>query len=390
MAVRVTVGFSLRWRRPPLSAARRATGAPLFPLAFRAGGGTMANDAPENDQTLIRLPSPVRACGSSRTSGASTGAGGLSLGCAHMAGDWITMRMDLHGDPAVILIAARCQLEEDAVVGKLHRLWSWASYQLTDGHARGVTETWVDAHVRCDGFASAMQTAGWLVIGNNDSVPFVSFPKWDTWLSNSAKTRELANRRQRNRRNDPVTQMSRSDSDKNVTHCTVIVPVSDSLPSVSSSEGVQGKPKTDSAVEIPGGLDTPDFRAAWSEWLAYRRERKLGKPTGMTIRATFRRFDGDMGPERAAAAIRHSIEKGWQSINEAKEFTSGSGTRINPAGRGGSAKPSEYAEPPDAATRAIEIARNRGRANPGRGLEGQPNGHVQAVREDGEHPKATR
>lgn len=115
--------------------------------------------------------------------------------------------------------------------------------------------------------------------------------------------------------NDPIVQKSSSIS------------ASRSLDSssLSSEEGSGEKPKPPT-IEIPPALDTPDFRAAWDEWLAYRRERKLGKPTGMTVKATYRRFEADLGPERAAAAIRHSIEKGWQSINEAKEFTSDNGT----------------------------------------------------------------
>lgn len=117
------------------------------------------------------------------------------------------------------------------------------------------------------------------------------------------------------------------------------------LASVSSERGSGGKP-TPPTIEIPASLDTPDFRAAWDEWLAYRRERKLGKPTGMTIKATYRRFEADMGPERAAAAIRHSIEKGWHSINEPKEFTNGSTNGINRGAAGSSQRRGEFAEPP--------------------------------------------
>lgn len=67
-------------------------------------------------------------------------------------------------------------------------------------------------------------------------------------------------------------------------------------------------------VSIPSNLDTPEFKAAWSGWIADRRERR--KP--MTDRAAelaLRRL-AEWGPERAVAAIEHSIANGWQGIFE--------------------------------------------------------------------------
>jgi len=142
----------------------------------------------------------------------------------NVAGDWIKMRTDLANDPAVIGIAAACDLDEDAVVGKLHRLWSWADCHSTDGflavtqvsrkcHA-SVTQVFVDRHVRCDGFARAMSDMGWLNI-TDDGI--VSFPKWNTHCSVSAKVRAQSRDRQQRKRSKPVTQVSRSDRDDSVT-----------------------------------------------------------------------------------------------------------------------------------------------------------------------------
>ena len=58
-----------------------------------------------------------------------------------MAGDWIPMRVDLADDPAVISIATATGLDELAVVGRLHRLWSWANRHLTTGAAPSVSES---------------------------------------------------------------------------------------------------------------------------------------------------------------------------------------------------------------------------------------------------------
>lgn len=104
---------------------------------------------------------------------------------------WIPMRTDLEDDPAVIAIAAALELEVDLVVGKLHRLWSWANQQLLDGNARGVTESWVDRKVSAPGFARAMAQQGWLELATDG----VRFPKFDSWNSKSGKSRAVTARR---------------------------------------------------------------------------------------------------------------------------------------------------------------------------------------------------
>lgn len=80
-----------------------------------------------------------------------------------MEGDWIKMRTDLSEDPLVIAMAARLHIDEFSVVGRLHRIWSWADRQLTDGLALGITTEWIDQHVRLEGFSNALLEMGWLV-----------------------------------------------------------------------------------------------------------------------------------------------------------------------------------------------------------------------------------
>jgi hypothetical protein len=127
-----------------------------------------------------------------------------------MASDWIPMRINLAFDPAVIAISARLGLDEYSVVGRLHRLWGWANDNLTDGHAKGVTPSWVDTFVGIPGFAVAMAEAGWLTLRSGA----VSFPNFDRWNSQGAKQRILATRRKANER---VAKASRPQRDKNAT-----------------------------------------------------------------------------------------------------------------------------------------------------------------------------
>lgn len=108
-----------------------------------------------------------------------------------MAGDWIKMRCGIADEPEVIGVASLTGLDEDTVVGKLHRLWCWADQKCSDGNAAGVTERWVDRYVNCEGFASALMEVGWLEIHSKG----IRIPKFDRHMGQSAKRRALTSNR---------------------------------------------------------------------------------------------------------------------------------------------------------------------------------------------------
>lgn len=116
-----------------------------------------------------------------------------------MAGDWLKMRHDLADDPAVIRLATACRLDEDAVIGKLFRLWSWADRHTMEGKADGVGLEWVDRTVRCPGFAAEMVRVGWL----EETGHGLTFPRFDRHCSDSAKSRALTKNRVKRLRNAP-------------------------------------------------------------------------------------------------------------------------------------------------------------------------------------------
>jgi hypothetical protein len=125
-----------------------------------------------------------------------------------MAGDWLKMRLDLADDPAVISIALSCGIEEDTVVGKLHRLWSWADRHTLDGIGRGINSKWIDKYVGQSGFADSMKAAGWLVIGDD----FIQFPDFSKHNGVTAKRRAentLRQRLSREERDNGVTGVAR-------------------------------------------------------------------------------------------------------------------------------------------------------------------------------------
>lgn len=135
-----------------------------------------------------------------------------------VAGDWIKMRVDLADDPAVIAMACGLGMDEYGVVGRLHKIWSWADKHCTSGHAKSVTFVWIDRYVGHEGFAQSMEREGWLSESGNG----IEFPNFDRHNGKSAKTRaEAVDRKRLERLSQFVPEMSRDMSqeicDKTVT-----------------------------------------------------------------------------------------------------------------------------------------------------------------------------
>lgn len=124
-----------------------------------------------------------------------------------MAGSWLKMRHDLADDPAVIRLGADRGLDEDAVIGKLFRLWSWADRHTVDGQADGVQLAWVDRLTGCQGFGAALVRVGWLV----ESDAGLSFPRFDRHCSDTAKARAQGETRTKRWRDAPVTVRASQD-----------------------------------------------------------------------------------------------------------------------------------------------------------------------------------
>lgn len=105
-----------------------------------------------------------------------------------MAGDWIKAEHTLPDKPEVVAMAARLNIDQDAVVGKLIRLWIWADQQIAIGNesetemkrncnALTVTHSFIDRVTYCTGFASALVEVGWLVFGDDGRASFVNIER---------------------------------------------------------------------------------------------------------------------------------------------------------------------------------------------------------------------
>lgn len=131
-----------------------------------------------------------------------------------MAGDWIKVRTNLGGDPAVKSIARELRETAHSVVGRLHALWSWADQHTDDGALDFTVLTDIDDIVEKRGFAAQMVRVGWLIDRGADGV---CIPNWERHNGRSAKKRCLdseAQRRKRESHTDINRTMSENDSDK--------------------------------------------------------------------------------------------------------------------------------------------------------------------------------
>lgn len=180
-----------------------------------------------------------------------------------MAGDWLQIRHDLREDPAVIAITEAVEglADEDHTCGKLLRIWTWADRQTIDGNARSVTAAYVDRYVGVPGFAQAMADADWLTITSDG----ITFPKFDRYISETAKTRALTARRARKSRAKSNAQ-------------SVTVSVTKSAPRVEKSRVEKSKDTytPDTPPSKPGKKKTypPEFEA-W--WMAFPKARRVDK-----------------------------------------------------------------------------------------------------------------
>jgi DNA replication protein DnaT len=147
--------------------------------------------------------------------------------------EWIKTETHIHEKVEVAAIAEHTGLDPDAVVGKLVRVWSWASRNC---YADGVTDVTalrvIREITRCETFDEAMVKCGWVAI-KGDKITFANF---DRHNSQSAKERALAARRMSKKRcHGDVTLELRSKRNKNVTRLDNIKSSAKALPSLPTS-----------------------------------------------------------------------------------------------------------------------------------------------------------
>ncbi|WP_428305509.1 hypothetical protein [Lacipirellula sp.] len=238
-----------------------------------------------------------------------------------MAGDWIAIRCDLANEPEVISIATASGLDEFAVVGRLHRLWSWANRHTTDGNAPGVTYAWANRYLQSDGFAEAMAAAGWLSCEGGALV----FPKFDRFNSQGAKKRLLTAKRVAVHK-QKTNALGNADTNARS--------VSEELPKEQKrTEDTKGNtPLEPPAVAVlPSILDTNDFRAVLERWKAYKGRGYQARGLSSLITQAERRAKTH-GLPAVIGAFEAAMSNGYKGWNFDAAFTQR--VRLNMSGTG--------------------------------------------------------
>lgn len=106
------------------------------------------------------------------------------------------VELDTPDKPEVVGIAARLRIDQDAVIGKLFRIWAWADRNSADGVEMLITPAFIDRLTNKKGFSRAMEAVGWLVVEGD----FLTFPGFDRHNGTTAKARAESNRRVSNHR----------------------------------------------------------------------------------------------------------------------------------------------------------------------------------------------
>lgn len=81
-------------------------------------------------------------------------------------------------------------------------------------------------------------------------------------------------------------------------------------------------------IDLPEPLQTDQFRTAWGQWVAHRKEIK--KPITPTMAETQLKQFAQWGQARASTAILHTIAKGWQGIREPEQQATNQASQPQP------------------------------------------------------------
>lgn len=266
-----------------------------------------------------------------------------------MAGDWIKMRVWLCRDPKVIRMADVLASDRDFMAwlsDPVQRTCDDSAYEHVTRNVTvalcvtGLCVTWGTAREQgdrvdddlvlshCDistidgitdipGFGLAMQSVGWAMENTQGQLIFPKFFR-DNESPDERHKRQNANRqaRYRDKHSENSNVTSNAVSNVTVTHRE------EKSREEKSIKGVNPLKPPAVAVAIPEELQTVEFDKAWSEWLAYRRERKH-KTTERTQRGMLDRL-ADWGSAIAVQAINDSICNGWQGLFDPRERIRGS------------------------------------------------------------------
>lgn len=215
-----------------------------------------------------------------------------------MAGYWIKFDTATPDKPEVWSIAERLQIDPDAVVGKLLRIWSWFDDHTENGNAPSVTKSLLDRRVGVTGFCDAMISAGWMCEEGSG----VTIPNFERHNGKTAKTRCLtANRVAKHK-----TATQKGNAPANAAS------VSDALPraETETEENILSLSHHDKTLNL-----NPEILKAWDRWCQFRLAIDGRLPDPISSEANLLELER-RGPTKAVLDIEFSILKRAKTIRD--------------------------------------------------------------------------
>jgi len=219
-----------------------------------------------------------------------------------MAGDWIKLQKDTPDKPEVLAIASRMNLDPDAVVGKLVRIWSWFDTHTIDGNANSVTFSLLDRLAGVTGFAEQMTFVGWL----DQKGHLLSIPNFEYHNGETAKKRALGkNRQDKFRNNDESNANSNAPS---------VIKASPEKRREEKSIKENKEDATSVAFVLPDWIPTE----TWEQFLEMRKRIKK-PPTDYAIKLLIDKLSRfRSNGQDVKQVLEKSITSGWQDVFEIK------------------------------------------------------------------------
>ena len=242
--------------------------------------------------------------------------------------EWIKLEIGTPDKPEIIAMAAMLRIDQDAVLGKLFRVWAWASLNTEDGAALPITEAFLDRLTSQRRFAQALRSVGWLS-GSDGALTFSNFGRHN---GTTAKSRAIQTRKKMLQRDrlagtkypQTVTpaggqtggqtggqeggpeEEEEEEKNSNNTASGGSVPPASAEPSPEAG----GR---EASRSLPPHLDTPRFRESWTAWiLHWSQSHAAGRAMpNATADAHLRKLAASDEPA-AITAIENAIARGFR------------------------------------------------------------------------------
>lgn len=194
-----------------------------------------------------------------------------------MAGDWIKVQKSTPNDPRIVRMSSALKADRYRTLGGTIAAWILFDDHTDDGMIVGYTPDVLDELIGFPGLAKAMESVGWLEIGEN----YLRVPEFEQHNGQSAKRRAR----------DSVRKMSARKADKTRTR----------------------EEKRREENNIHSHPQAEEFAKEWTRWCEFRYSvdgRQIPEVQAESILMELHR----RGPEKAKRDIDFSIQKGARSI----------------------------------------------------------------------------